>query len=113
LPIQSSSIHETLRKIINNNLQSQSTERYVGGCYERALERSAASEASEHDKKILNGDACAWCGGDLPDVSFCEGVESTYCSQDCAEEGRLKRGGEYYTRAFSLILLYHHIILKS
>lgn len=95
IPIQSSSVHATLRKMIKSKLHPQSTERYMGGCYERAVERSAASEANEHDEKVLSGNACAWCGGNLPDVSFCQGVESTYCSQECAEEGRIRRGGEY------------------
>jgi len=75
--------------------QTQSTERYSGGSKERAQENLAAGNATEADQRVLNGEACVWCGGNFPDASFRKGVESSYCSQECAEEGRLRRGGEY------------------
>ena len=40
---------------------------------------------------VLNGLACAWCGTTLSRESRL--AEATYCSQECAEEGRLRRGG--------------------
>jgi hypothetical protein len=72
---------------------TQSKERYSGGAKERARENLQKGVATEHDKAILHGKACAWCGGNLSYVTSREGVESTYCSNSCAEQGRLMRGG--------------------
>ena len=74
---------------------SSSTERYSGGAKERARERMEKGTATANDMAILEGHLCAWCGGKLPTVSKASGVESTYCSRECAEQGRLKRGGMY------------------
>jgi 5-methylcytosine-specific restriction endonuclease McrA len=69
------------------------TERYVGGAKEHANHNLAKGTASENDLSVLDGRCCAWCGSCLSAVSI--RAESTYCSQDCAEEGRLRRGGKF------------------
>lgn len=75
--------------------QTNSTERYGGGAKERAIENSRNGVATEEDNKVIQGEACAWCAKALGRASRREGVESTYCSIECAEEGRLRRGGMY------------------
>jgi len=69
------------------------TERYLGGAKERALERRKDDNATAADHDVLAGFACAWCSRHLSHASWKAG--SAYCSQRCAEEGRLKRGGMY------------------
>jgi hypothetical protein len=89
---------ENLRqKVLQDGTQSvsNSTVRYTGGAKERARERMDNGTADENDKAILEGHLCAFCGGNLSAASKVRGVESTYCSRECAEEGRLKRGGMY------------------
>lgn len=96
-PIKPNGIKETLHKIVAKSVsKSQTTERYVGGRKEKALENLKAGNATMEDHRVLKGMACAWCGGNLPRASFQKGVESTYCSQECAEEGRLRRGGKQW-----------------
>jgi 5-methylcytosine-specific restriction endonuclease McrA len=51
--------------------------------------------ASSTDLAVLEGRLCAYCAGELSSASRRGGVISTYCSKECAEEGRLKRGGLY------------------
>lgn len=95
-PIKCHDVKNTLRKIITNSIESQSqtTERYCGGRKEKALENLSLGIATDEDHQIINGESCAWCGNHLLQSSICKDVESTYCSQECAEEGRLRRGGE-------------------
>ena len=96
LPICHDVIKDTLRKIVSQSMSThQTTERYKGGRKERALENMNSGNATNEDRRVLNGEACAWCGGNLSDASLRRGVESTYCSQECAEEGRLRRGGKF------------------
>jgi hypothetical protein len=96
LPICHNAIKDTLRKIVSQSMSShQTTERYKGGRKERAVENMNSGNATNEDRRVLNGEACAWCGGNLSDASLRRGVESTYCSQECAEEGRLRRGGKF------------------
>lgn len=71
----------------------QGTERYVGGAKERAKERLLDGSLTEEDHAILDGQACSWCGAMLSRAA--RQAQSSYCSQACAEEGRLKRGGMY------------------
>ena len=71
------------------------TERYIGGAKERARENLENGTANSMDMAVLQGLLCAWCGGNLPAVSKIAGVVSTYCSGNCAEQGRLKRGGMF------------------
>lgn len=95
-PIEANGIRQTLRIIALSECPSvETTERYGGGRKEQAIENEKNGIASAEDKAILNGEACAWCGESLQSVAFRRGVQSTYCSQECAEEGRLKRGGMY------------------
>lgn len=72
-----------------------SKKRYVGGAKERARERLEHGTASESDMAVLDGRLCAYCAGSLSAASSVSGVASTYCSQECVEQGRLKRGGMY------------------
>lgn len=72
-----------------------SIERYSGGAKERAQKSMGNGDADSTDLAILEGNLCAWCGGNLPSASKVSGVESTYCSRECAEQGRLKRGGMF------------------
>ena len=67
-----------------------STERYGGGAKEQARENMKNNCATEIDRAVINGKACAWCGKHLIWT-----VGATYCSQTCVEEGRIRRGGMY------------------
>ena len=70
------------------------TDRYIGGAKERAREKhTAGDELDASDRAVLDGKACAWCAKTLSRASRIAG--SAYCSQACAEEGRLKRGGRF------------------
>lgn len=71
------------------------TKRYIGGAKERSRERMELGLADDDDMAILRGHRCAYCGGKLSRASREQGVKSTYCSRECAENGRLKRGGMY------------------
>ena len=77
------------------DFERRTTERYGGGAKERARENIERGVATQEDMEILAGELCAWCGGPMPVDSKHKGVKSTYCSQECAETGRLKRGGMY------------------
>lgn len=96
LPIQNSGLRDTLQRIVMESSSSNChTDRYCGGRKEEAIANKSAGNVSDADKKVLDGYACAWCGNDLNSSSLRSGVVSTYCSIECAEEGRLKRGGMY------------------
>ena len=80
------------------------TERYMGGAKERARERVELGTGDDNDMAILEGGkCCAYCGGDLSAASRLPGVSSTYCSRECADQGRLKRGwGNLRAQVFAL-----------
>lgn len=59
------------------------------------MANATAGAATPLDNSILSGNACAWCGGPFPSVALAQGIDSTYCSQECAERGRLGRGGMF------------------
>ena len=82
-----------LRLIVSST--NDCLERYSGGAREQAKERMDNGNADSTDLAILAGILCAWCGDTLPMVSNVAGVESTYCSIACSQQGRLKRGGLY------------------
>jgi 5-methylcytosine-specific restriction endonuclease McrA len=88
-----------LRRVIlgmmTSSIGNGSTERYAGGAKERARENIDSGNATQVDMDILEGHRCAWCGGEMPRASKVAGVQSTYCSRECAENGRLQRGGMY------------------
>lgn len=70
------------------------TERYTGGAKERAEERLCEGNATSEDMEILKGNSrCAWCASSLSRASRV--AQSVYCSQECAEIGRITRGGMY------------------
>lgn len=93
-PVTNSSLRQTLAELLSKDT-AFSTSRYSGGAKERAEENAINNSATSSDMAILDGHACAWCGKRLGRASFQEGVQSTYCSIECAEEGRLRRGGMY------------------
>lgn len=94
-PVSSIALKQTVAQIMTLSTTECTTERYTGGAKERAVANAKDGTATALDKSVLGGTACAWCADALPDAAFARGVESTYCSQDCAEKGRLKRGGMY------------------
>jgi hypothetical protein len=69
------------------------TERFTGGAKERAQKNRDDGTATSVDAGVLDGNRCAWCAGALHVASIA--AESVYCSQECAEEGRLRRGGSH------------------
>jgi hypothetical protein len=93
-PISCSQIKDTLKQILLPRVSPQ-TERYIGGCKERALKNKASGIATDLDVRVLNGTACAFCGSTLSSAALKDGVRSTYCSIECAENGRLRRGGMF------------------
>eukprot|EP00559_Dactyliosolen_fragilissimus_P005494 CAMPEP_0184872242 /NCGR_PEP_ID=MMETSP0580-20130426/41171_1 /TAXON_ID=1118495 /ORGANISM="Dactyliosolen fragilissimus" /LENGTH=1184 /DNA_ID=CAMNT_0027375001 /DNA_START=422 /DNA_END=3976 /DNA_ORIENTATION=- len=95
--IRSNNIKYQINEIIqSSSFSTSSTERYAGGEKERAIDNlTKGIELSQEQRLVLDGLACAWCAKPLSDAAKCRGVQSTYCSQKCAEEGRLKRGGIY------------------
>jgi hypothetical protein len=52
----------------------------------RIMSRSLVASAT-----ILKGKACAWCSSNLTQAQRI--AKAVYCSQECAETGRLRRGG--------------------
>lgn len=94
-PSTNSTLLTNLAKLMAQPTTSSSTNRYSGGVKERAIENARNNVATDQDMEVLDGTSCAWCGSKLGRASSQEGVESTYCSVECAEEGRLRRGGMY------------------
>jgi hypothetical protein len=89
-----SQLKQTILRMMST-VETHLTERYAGGAKERARENMENDTADAKDMAILEGHLCAWCGGNFPAASKKASVESTYCSRECADEGRLKRGGMY------------------
>lgn len=94
-PVSSVALKQTVAKIMTSSTTESCTERYAGGAKERAAANAKAGTATALDNSVLAGTACAWCADELPDAAFAPNVESTYCSQECAEKGRLGRGGMF------------------
>lgn len=69
--------------------QRGSTVRYSGGARERAMENRALGCATQQDALVLGGRGCAWCGKPLSSAARLS--KSTYCSEECAVDGRLRR----------------------
>lgn len=88
--------HQTVQEVALGLLQSSGshqTSRYSGGAKERARENQAEGKETEIDTLVLSGKACAWCANKLSSASY--HGNSAYCSESCAIEGRLRRGGMY------------------
>ena len=86
---KSSSMHDSQQQA-----GTSTTERYTGGVKERAYEKQEKGlPLSEEEHNVLDGTACAWCGRRLSRAH--QKAEATYCSQECAQEGRLRRGGKF------------------
>ena len=92
------SVTESLRKILLHDVSFSQKERYSGGYKERAIESANKGVASKREWAVLSGSACAWCGGDFIETSLQSGVQATYCSRECVEEGQLRRGGLFGAR---------------
>lgn len=88
-------LHQAVAKLMITPSASYSNERFTGGARERAKERLLAGSATDVDRAVLGGDACAWCARPLLSASKAIHVVSTYCSRECTENGRLCRGGMY------------------
>ena len=88
-------LRQVVLGMMTSSIGNGSTERYAGGAKERAQEKIDSGNATQVDMDILEGKMCPWCGGHLPRASRVAGVQSTYCSRECAENGRLQRGGMY------------------
>jgi hypothetical protein len=86
-----SGLAQTAARLMSSSIGG--TERYAGGAKERAQENRDNGTETSDDTAVLDGSRCAWCAGALHAASI--SAESVYCSQDCAEEGRLRRGGMY------------------
>lgn len=84
-----SSLKQTVAKLLVSTITG-TTERYQGGAKERATENMKNGCATSIDMAVINGQACAWCAKPF---FFVNGA--TYCTQSCAEEGRVRRGGMY------------------
>jgi hypothetical protein len=84
-------LEQTAARLMSSSIGG--TERYAGGAKERAQENRDNRTETSDDTAVLDGRRCAWCAGVLHVASL--SAESVYCSQDCAEEGRLRRGGMY------------------
>lgn len=84
-------LRQQVLRLMPNSVEN-TTERYLGGAKERARERVEKGNGDEMDMAILEGKYCAYCGGGLSSASHLPGVSSTYCSRECADQGRLKRG---------------------
>jgi HNH endonuclease len=88
-------LSQSAARIMSRSLVASATttsiERYSGGAKERAIENQKNGTASLTDEAILKGKACAWCSSDLTQAQRI--AKAVYCSQECAETGRLRRGG--------------------
>jgi len=85
-------VHQAAAKAVVSSVTG-SYSRYGGGANENAANNVELGIASSADFAVLNNKACAWCANILSEASTAEGVTSIYCSQECAMEGRLRRGG--------------------
>ena len=70
--------------------ESNNNARYANGAMERALLSQTTNTTTPTDRAVLNRKNCAWCADPLPRA--CIQAQNIYCSQKCAEDGRLKRG---------------------
>lgn len=84
-----SSLKQTVAKLLVSTITG-TTERYQGGAKERATENMKNGCATSIDMAVINGQACAWCAKPFSFVNC-----ATYCTQSCAEEARVRRGGMY------------------
>mmetsp|Transcript_10438 Transcript_10438/g.21657 ORF Transcript_10438/g.21657 Transcript_10438/m.21657 type:complete len:1175 (+) Transcript_10438:84-3608(+) len=94
LSVSPVSLRQIVAKLLTSTVTGSTTDRYRGGAKERALENLKNNCATPSDEDVIHGRACAWCAKPL----FCAStqiIEATYCSQSCAEEGRIRRGGWY------------------
>jgi hypothetical protein len=88
-PFTASSLKQRAAKLLVSTITG-TTERYQGGAKERAIKNMKNGCATAIDMAVINGRACAWCSKPFLFVN-----DATYCTQSCAEEGRVRRGGMY------------------
>lgn len=94
LSITSQALNATANKLLISTVTGTTTERYTGGAKERAIENKKNNCATKSDEDVINGKACAWCAKTLVRGSN-NIIEATYCSAQCADLGRVRRGGMY------------------
>jgi HNH endonuclease len=85
--------HSVAKAMAGKAIATSSTDRYTGGAKERAEAKLKEGSATRDDLAVLKGDNCSWCAGILSAAS--RQAKAVYCSQECAEDGRLRRGGMY------------------
>ena len=98
------SVRRTVASVLQSSLVG-STERFGGGAKERAIENMKNNCSQEIDNTVLSNQACAWCAKRFSNASLIPDVRSTYCSQKCAEEGRIRRGNSSQAIREQLFLL--------
>ena len=94
--IEASALNRTAAKLLQSTVCG-STERYSNGgkalgAKERAVENVRNNVATDSDRLVLRKLACAWCAAPFQKQNLTHDVDATYCSFECAEEGRIRRG---------------------
>ena len=97
--IISQSIFESNKTNITPN--NNNNARYANGAMERALLSQTTNTTTPTDRAVLSRKNCAWCAEPLPRA--CIQAQNIYCSQKCAEDGRLKRGRNGSTKIRSSV----------
>jgi hypothetical protein len=92
-PHQSSNLSQAAAQLLAATYQAETTDRFIGGAKERAMDNFKNGVPSEQDHDVLSGLACAWCGNKMSRAS--RKSSSVYCSEECAVDGRLRRGGMF------------------
>jgi hypothetical protein len=93
LAVTPSALRSTVASLVISTITGE-TCRYTGGAKEKAILALRNNCGTQRDREIIDGKACAWCG-DLLHHASNNVVDATYCSFQCAEEGRIRRGGMY------------------
>lgn len=97
--IAASSLTQTAARLLQSTVCG-STDRYSNGgqalgAKERAIENQKKNKATASDKLVLQKLACAWCAAPFRRQNLTVEVDATYCSWECAEEGRVRRGNMF------------------
>lgn len=124
--IAASSLTQTAARLLQSTVCG-STDRYSNGgqalgAKERAIENQKNNVATASDKLVLQKLACAWCAAPFQTENLTVDVDATYCSWECAEEGRVRRGNMFSStqirsslfalERYVTILLHYRFILR-
>ena len=92
IPVDSNNLYSVVSSCLKSSVKG-SYNRYGRGPKQRAFDNLSNDSESlqKADIAMLEKRACSWCGNLLASSSFYNGVVSQYCSQTCAEEGRLRK----------------------